>query len=135
MTPSGGQHDQRGVVALGQLDEEVAVGVALGDVDDADLGEGADLGEAAAAAFGERAVLLQGLQHVAQRPALLALQPEGLGERRLVGLAAVADVFQQGLAVGDAPLRARTGLVGGFGGRLARGRFCRFWRGGVVLET
>jgi hypothetical protein len=105
-----GQRDQRGVVALDQLHEEFAVRVAFDDVDDADFGQGAGFGEAAAAAPAECPVGFERLQHLAEGPALLALQGEGLGDGGLVGLAAVTDVFEEGFFVGNAPGGARAGL-------------------------
>jgi hypothetical protein len=105
-----GQGDQRGVFALYELHEEVAVSVALDDVDDADLGQGAGLGEAARPRRPSAPSVFEGLQHVAQRAALLALQRERLGDGGLVGLAAVTDVFEEGVFVGNALGGAGAGL-------------------------
>ena len=96
----GRQPDQRQILAaLDQLHIEIAVIVALDHVGDAHGREGPGLGEAAPAALAQRALGLEALEHLAQRAAVGALQPEGLGDISLLRLARVAQEADQGLAV------------------------------------
>ena len=97
-----GQHHKGRVLALGEADQQVAIGVAFDDVDHAHFGQGPGFGEAATATLAQRALGFQVVQHVAQGAAVLALQPEGLGDLGLVGLAALADVFEKGVPVRQA---------------------------------
>ena len=79
---ASGRQANRGKIisALGQPHIEIAVDVAVDHVGHAHRRQGAGLGKPAPAAFAQRAFVLEGLQHVAQGPAVLALEAEGLGD-------------------------------------------------------
>jgi hypothetical protein len=84
---AGRQRHQGRILAARELDQQVAVRVALDDVGHTHLGQGAGLGEAAPPALAQRALRFEVGQHLAQRPAVRALQPEGVGDAGLVRLA------------------------------------------------
>ncbi len=93
---------RRILAALDQLDVELAVGVAIHDIDHPDRGQGAGFGKALAAALAQAALGLQLLQHVAQVPTLGAFQAEGAGDVGLFGFSGLAQEGHQGFFVGQA---------------------------------
>ncbi len=132
---AGGQaHGGDVVAALGQAHIEVAVCVAFGHVGHAHGREVAGAGHALAPAPHQGALGLQGADHLAQGSPLGALQPEGQGHIPAVGLAALAQEGQQGVAVGQ-PL-SRAGGLGPLGrsglGHRRRPKPVRRSRGGAM---
>jgi hypothetical protein len=119
----GGEADQGGVLALGQPDEQLAVGIALDHVDHADGRDRAGLGQSSAAPLAQGPGFLQLAQHLAQRLAIGAFKPEDPGDLGLVGLSGVADERDQGGAVRQPLGGARRGRLGGEPSGLRCARF------------
>jgi hypothetical protein len=98
----GHQHRPRRILAaLGQLDVELAVGVAIDHVGHAHRRQVAGLDEAAAAAPAELTLVLKFLEHLAQHAALDALQAEGAGDVGLALFSRLREVADQGFPVGQ----------------------------------
>ncbi len=119
LTGRGQPHRWRVLAGQLQLHEEVAVGIALDHIGDADRRQPPGLGEALAAPAAEDALGLQLLQHQPYRPPVGSLEPEVACDGRDVGLALLADETSQGFAVWNACGLARR-LWSGHGASLRR---------------